>query len=362
LHVAVTGMNAGDSPAPGVGVARCIRESNPDSIKIIGLGYDALDSGILDPHLAQCSYLLPYPRDGRASLLRRLIEIHERERIDVLIPCLDAELPNFIALEPQLLELGIRVFLPTAEQFRLREKQNLSEFSKASGVRVPETLQVHDPLDARIQSMNFPVMVKGIFYDAYHARSAQEASHFVTKIAQVWGYPVLIQQFVSGEEYNAAILGDGSGAVVSSASMKKLVLTEKRKGWACVSIENPELTALAEKIVSALKWRGPMEVEAIYSEEDRCFYLIELNPRFPAWIYLAKAAGVDLPTECLKLARGEPPARQSSYRSGVVISNYTTNLVVKLDEIKTLFTDGELQNDKLVSKTKPIAAAGGAQQ
>jgi hypothetical protein len=44
VTVAVTGMNAvPDNPGPGLAVARCLREYHGDGIRIVGLGYDALD-------------------------------------------------------------------------------------------------------------------------------------------------------------------------------------------------------------------------------------------------------------------------------------------------------------------------------
>jgi len=124
--------------------------------------------------------------------------------------------------------------------------------------------------------------------------------------------------------------------------MKKLVFTDKGKGWACISIINEGLNQLTEQIVSALSWPGALEVEAIKSKKDGKFYLIELNPRFAAWIYLAKAAGINLPYLYLQLALGRQVTEKLEYRSGVVFTNYTTNLITDLDRISTLFTEGEI--------------------
>ena len=59
ITVAVTGMNAvPENPGPGLGVARCLREAFGDRVRIIGLGYDALDPGCRDP---LASYFVGYP-------------------------------------------------------------------------------------------------------------------------------------------------------------------------------------------------------------------------------------------------------------------------------------------------------------
>jgi carbamoyl-phosphate synthase large subunit len=341
-NIGITGLNAGDSPAPGVPVVRCLTEHPGWSGNICGLAYDALESGGLDRKLVSSVYLLPYPKAGRETLLERIAYIHEQEKLNVIIPNLDAELPNFIAIRKELAGMGIRMFIPSEEQFKRRSKVNLEKLAAEIGIKTPKTRLVTDPSHIDVRQEELPVMVKGLFYDAKMAYTLEEVQHHVHKIAAMWGYPVLIQEFIEGEEYNAAAVGDGQGNMLAVAGMKKLVFTDKGKGWACVSIINEGLNQLAETVVTSLSWPGAIEVEAIKSKKDGSFYLIELNPRFPAWIYLAKAAGMNLPHLYLQLALGITPAENMTYRSGVVFTNYTTNLITDLDRISTLFTNGEV--------------------
>jgi len=341
-NIGITGLNAGDSPAPGVAVARCLTEHPDWSGNISGMVYDALESGGLDRKLASSVYLLSYPKAGKDALLERISYIQKREALDVIIPNLDAELLNFISIREELADMGIRMFIPSDEQFKRRSKVNLSKLAAEIGINTPKTRLVTDRSHIDVRQDELPVMVKGLFYDARMAYTLEEVRHHVHKIASMWGYPVLIQQFIEGEEYNAAVVGDGKGNLLAVAGMKKLVFTDKGKGWACVSIINEDLNELAEQAVSALAWPGAMEVEAIKSKKDGKFYLIELNPRFPAWIYLAKAAGMNLPHLYLQLALGKEITEKMAYRSGVVFTNYTTNLITDLDRISTLFTNGEV--------------------
>lgn len=343
LTVAVTGLNAGDSPAPGVPVIRSLIEKRGWSGRIVGLAYDALESGALDPDVVSSVYIMPYPKFGKDVIFERLMHIREKEGIDAVIPTLDAEIPNFIALAGDLVKAGIHTFLPTEDQFKRRLKQNLDKLCDEIGIKTPRTRHVTDPAKLGISHADLPVMVKGLYYEAYLAYSLDEAAHYVHKIAAKWGYPVLVQEYVEGEEFNAAAVGDGRGGTLGIAGMKKLVFTDKGKGWACVSIDNGDLTKLSLKIIKALKWRGAIEVEAILSKKDGKFYLIELNPRFPAWIYLATRAGMNLPAIALALSLGRTAKPVTSYRAGVVFTNYTTNLITSLKKIGPLFTNGELR-------------------
>jgi carbamoyl-phosphate synthase large subunit len=75
-NIAITGLNAGDSPAPGIPVVRCLTEHPEWSGRICGMAYDVLESGGLDRRLISSVYLLPYPNAGRESLLERITYIH----------------------------------------------------------------------------------------------------------------------------------------------------------------------------------------------------------------------------------------------------------------------------------------------
>lgn len=350
MKIAVTGLNAVDTPGPGVAVVRCIKEHPQWQGRVIGLAYDALEPGILDSELIDAAYLMPYPKAGCNALLEKIRYIHEREGLDVIIPTLDSEILNFIQIQDDLRAMGIRMFLPTEEQFTTRSKINLHKLQDEFRIKTPETHLINDINKMPLLTQKFPVMVKGIFYEAYMAYSTEEAVHYALKIAAKWGYPVLIQQHIEGEEFNASAVGDGEGGVMGMACMKKMVLTDKGKGWACVSIKNDGLMELTRRVIKSLKWRGALEVEALYSKAEDAFYLIEINPRFPSWIYLAKAAGINLPYMLMLAALNNgaslPAEEISGYTTGVVFTNYTVNLITDLTRIQTLFTTGEINYEK----------------
>ena len=146
VTVAVTGMNAlPESPGPGLAVARCLKERYGNNVRIIGLGYDALDPGLYMTEYCDVSHLVSYPMNGSEAFLERLAGIHRSEHIDMLIPCLDAELPLLISLVPRLAAMGIRTFLPDAEQLARRTKDQLSELAALAGVNCPEMRSLTGP-------------------------------------------------------------------------------------------------------------------------------------------------------------------------------------------------------------------------
>jgi carbamoyl-phosphate synthase large subunit len=116
LVIAVTALNAIDSPGPGVAVIRAIRECPDFEVRIIGLSYEALEPGIYMHDVVDKTYQIPYPSAGTDSLYGRILHITQLEKIDVLIPNFDAELFNFIKLRDKLRSIGIHTFLPDLDQ------------------------------------------------------------------------------------------------------------------------------------------------------------------------------------------------------------------------------------------------------
>jgi carbamoyl-phosphate synthase large subunit len=85
--------------------------------------------------------------------------------------------------------------------------------------------------------------------------------------------------------------------------MRKLYITDKGKAWAGITLDDEKMMELTRSLISKTKWRGGMELELIRTDKGE-FYLIEINPRIPAWVYLAVGAGQNLPEALAKLALG----------------------------------------------------------
>lgn len=342
-NVAVTGMNASpESPGPGFAVARSIREHRHFDGRIIGLGYDVLDAGLYSKTICNGGYLIPYPSAGRDALLERIYQVHALEGLDAIIPCLDAELQNFIGIQNELKQLGIKMLIPTREQFTLRAKDHLAEFCRSIGVDAPETKTITNPLffdECEAQGWQYPLMVKGIFYDATVARNAYEAKAIFAKLVQSWGYPVLVQKIIPGDEYDLAAIGDGHCRMLGAVMMRKRGLTDKGKAWAGVTVVDEAIGKVAEKIIRGLAWRGPLEVEVMKGYDGK-IYLIEINPRFPAWIYLSHAVGRNLPAALLQTLANEPELDLSPPKPGTFFIRHAQELIVELAEFESLFVNG----------------------
>ncbi|TGL63066.1 biotin carboxylase [Leptospira ognonensis] len=341
--VAITGMSAVDSPAPGVPVLRSLKESNLDPL-LIGFSYGALEPGNFMTDLLENSFLVPYPNSGPQVLLERIKTIHSQYKMDVIIPTLDSELDNYINIAPNLKDLGIRMILPGKKELHTRDKSFLNETLKNTEALLPETVTIQDISALRqvADDIGYPVLVKGIFYEAYLARTYEEAVGFFYMLASKWGVPIIIQKYISGEECNVCALasdGDIKGAVV----MKKLFLTDKGKAWAGVTINNHEAMHQSEIILKHIGWTGGCELEFIVETKTKKMYLLEINPRFPAWVYLATASGQNLPDALLRMALGETVKPFKDFDVGKVFVRHSWDEIVPMNQIESLSMNGQLR-------------------
>ena len=343
LTIAVSGLNAVDSPGPGVAVIRALREAESFDVRIIGISYESLEPGIFMHNLVDKTYQFPYPSAGVEAVLERIEYIHSIEKLDVFIPNFDSELYTFIRLEDTLKEMGIHMFLPTMEQFEERHKVNLNEFGEKYGINVPKSKAIHDlgAIYSISSEFTYPVLVKGKYYDAAVAYNMEQVKTHFNKISAKWGYPIIIQEFVHGTEFNITGLGDGLGNTIAAVPMRKQYITDKGKAWGGISISDKRMLELTDKFLSQTKWRGGFELELMKNKENE-FYLLEINPRMPAWIYLAVGVGQNIPEALVKLALGEKVEPFTSYKVGKMFVRYAWDMIVDMEEFQTISTRGEL--------------------
>lgn len=345
LTIAISGLNNVDSPGPGIPVIRGLRESKLFISKIIGLAYENLEPGPYMHEYVDKTYKVPYPSEGIDSLIERIQFIHTRENIDVLIPNFDSEIFVFIRLADRLKEMGIDTFLPTLEQFEERHKSNLTRFGEDHDIKVPKSYPITsiDELEKlkKDDKIEYPCFIKGKFYDAYMAKNAEQAAIYFNRISAKWGLPIVIQEYVRGTEVNVAALGDGYGNTIGAVPMRKQYITDKGKAWGGITLDDPKLLTVTEQLIASTQWRGGMELEMIRTS-DNDLYLIEINPRLPAWVYLAVASGQNLPEAMVQMAIGREVAPFRGYEIGKMFIRYSFDMICDLNEFQKLSTEGEL--------------------
>lgn len=337
MKIAISGLNNTDNPAPGIPVAKSLQANH----EIIGLSYDANEPGNY-MKIVKKTYLMPYPSLGYDELKERLLYIQKNEGIEGVIPNLDAELPLYIKYQDEIEAMGIKLCLPSLENFEYRNKNRLDKLSRELKMTYPKTYEVSsiEELTECTNNTQFPLMIKGNYYKAYMSHNLESAIENFYKISNEWGFPVLVQEVVSGEELNFVGVGDGQGELKGGVTIKKLTTTEIGKIWTGVTIKNDKLIQIAQDFVAHTKWKGPFELECIVNMNQ--IFLIEINPRFPAWVYFATEIGVNLPQMVVDIMQGRDVQPQLEYPQNKMYVRYTGEFVTDFTDFMKLLSTKEL--------------------
>jgi len=70
--------------------------------------------------------------------------------------------------------------------------------------------------------------------------------------------------------------------------------------------------------------------------------LLEINPRIPAWVYLAVGCGQNIPEALVKLAMGQKVPPYTEYLVGKLFIRYSYDLIIDIGEFEQISTLGEL--------------------
>lgn len=343
LTIAVTGLNGGENPQPGSGIIRSLRRRFPD-LTILGLVYDALESGIYAEQCADVVYQLPYPKAGSEALLTRLNYLLARHDVDVLMPTLDAEIHGMLVVEKQLADQGVRMLLPAEESYESSRKAQLPKLAEACDCRTPLTLATSDPrgLVKAAGIIGYPLMVKGPYYGAHRVHSEGPLLGYFHEFIGTWGGPVIVQQFIRGNEFNVVAVGYGDGEIGGYCAIRKTIISEKGKGFGGVTIRDARLDAICREIIRQLKWRGPLELEFIKDEASGEYYLIELNPRFPAWVDFPSTIGHNLPALVVDILANDNTPPLPPYPVGKFFVRHSIEMAGSMEQLDQLSTLGEL--------------------
>jgi len=291
LKIYVSGLYSGTNPQPGVGIARSLRQGFPGA-EIIGVEYSNRCSGIHWDDFDDIWLQRPWTELD--------LDIHAREiasRLDdggLWISSIDLEImwlaevfPNG---QPNLLTPPMSALLQIAKP--------AIPGHKGLPVRIPPfvTTECTDwELHAFCREHDWKVWLKGPYYEAVRTPSWSDLQHWRHVLTTAWATEKLfLQAHVTGYE-ESIMLSAYRGELLHCVHMRKRDLTEIGKTWAGDALPvDPETIEKLRTVVRDLNYTGGAELEMVRDAADE-LWLLEWNPRFPAWVHGSTIAGRNLP-------------------------------------------------------------------
>jgi len=346
--VAVTGISAFEDVLSGCGVSKALARSG-EVARLLGLVYGPFDTGAFQADTFDAIYRIPNGDDSE-KLLSRLLQIKKRDGLDVIIPCIDFEIERFLNLRDELTRHGIHTILPTRKALHARAKKKLfsAKMRERRGVlKIPgaSVLRKKSSLTEAIETHGFPLVIKGETAGMLIANNSDQAFAFVREMRDDGHEVLLAQAFVRGDEFAYSAVCGPDHRVIQDVLIKKLCQSDKGKTWGAINVIHADLVAALRDFLRSIAWTGPVEIEMIRDVRDDSFTLIEVNPRFPAWISYTCELGINLPLTALNSVLGRDAGHGAPNRDRVFMRSCQTLPVDSLD-FATIATSGVLNHER----------------
>jgi diaminopimelate decarboxylase len=302
MKIYVSGLYGGGNPQPGVGIVRSLRQGYPDAT-IVGVEYSNRVSGIHFEELDDLWIQRPWGELDLDSYGEKV-----REALDaggLWISGSDLEAMWLASVFPD----GHPNLLAPPMAGIKRITKPVVEAASGLPIKIPTFLSTEHSdwdLHAFCREHNWRVWLKGPYYDASRCPTWDAFTAIRAALSKVWSTEKLfLQAHVSGYE-ESVMLSAYQGELLSAVSMRKRDITPEGKTWAGDVSEVPaSFMEPLRRMVRDTNWTGGGELEMVRDASDQ-LWLIEMNPRFPAWVHGATIAGHNLPALLVQAATGVP--------------------------------------------------------
>lgn len=265
-------------------------------------------------HIADAAFRVPLSTDP--AYLDAIVEVCRTERIGLIVPTIDEELPIFGSAAPMLEGLGMRVAASPEQTARVcNDKFALCEHLRACGIPAARSWL---PPDVPANPA-FPLFIKpragrgGV--NAFPVRTPRELAFFLDYVKD----PV-VQELLNGPEFTVDLLCGFDGVPRAVVPRERCVIRAgvSDRGR---TVDDPALVRLARECAAALEFVGAVNIQC--RVVDGTPTVFEINPRFSGGIALTIAAGADFPRMLVDLARGrDVGSGLASFRADLWMTNY----------------------------------------
>ncbi len=318
VRVLVTGAGA-----PGIRGTLYSLKQNWENRDVFVIGVDMRED-VVGRYLCDKFYQVPPAR--HEGFVEALLNISEREKVDVILPQVTAELFSLAKNKKMFKDIGTKIAVSSFETIlKANNKFELLKAAKKAGIKTPEFYLVStwNELEKVVDRLGFPFVVKppiasgmrgfrvvypdeGIDRKKLFFREKPDSSKItLTELHSILGdkFPeLLVMEYLPGKEYSVDVL---------SAHKKVHAVIPRRRdvirtGITFVGIveKRGEIISDSVRITEVL---GLEFAHGLQFKEDRdgVPMLIESNPRIQGTMVLSTIAGTNIIYGAVKLALDE---------------------------------------------------------
>jgi len=306
------------------GLVNCLKDNGERNIRLIGT--DMNDDKTLYS-LFDKLYVVPAAKDEH--YVDALLDICKKEKVDIVLPFMSAELLALIERKDEFESIGVKVSVSDKKSVEItNNKLRFYEFLKEKGLKVPKFHPVRkaDELLEACTAVGYPnnaVCVKatelsgsrGIrIIDASKSRYdilfGQKPNSFYTTFEELQATlreksempEMMAMECLPGEEGSIDLIAD-HGKILYMAYRESNVNLASIPQEATLAY-NEEAYEIAREVIAALELDGNADLDFKY-DADGHPVLMEINPRIAATMQIFKVGGMNLPYLRIKQLLGE---------------------------------------------------------
>ena len=296
IKVLITGVGS----TTAISVIKGLKKQTKYEIKIIGTDIFQEDS-IAGSKFCDKFFVVP-PASNEPEYISKLLDVINKESIDILIPIVDIELE--IIAKNRIAFNNTFILLSSYETImRCNDKMNTYEFFNKYDLPTLKTISIqkNDNINDKIldSDLKYPLITKP--RNGVSSRDVYEIKNFrENALIRRVDNPIL-QEKGFGEEYTIDIFGDGERLI--SAVPRKRIETRSGISYKGKTVRNKILIKYSEIIYRKLKFIGPANLQCFVKGDDVKFF--DINPRFSGSLPLTIESGINTPLLALQIVSGQ---------------------------------------------------------
>lgn len=258
--------------------------------------------------------------------IAQLLELVKANRIRLLVPTIDTELPTLADARDRFDRLGCTVSVSSPRVITIgRDKLMTHLFLTAAGIDTPQTWPAVHLLKRKQHA--FPYQIKPRYGSAGHGNHRVDDLESLRFRAKHVPEPV-VQEFVPGDEYTLDVYAGLNGQVRCVVPRQRLEVRSGEVQKARV-VKDPRLMEVGRRVGEALaECVGVINIQVIRESSGR-IRVIEINPRFGGGAPLAIRAGADFPRWLMAEVLGRHPRIAfDGFRDGLHMLRYDQSVFV----------------------------------
>ncbi|MEQ5306967.1 ATP-grasp domain-containing protein [Providencia huaxiensis] len=246
-----------------------------------------------------------------------LLKYCKDNQIKIIISLFDIDLPILAKNKELFSNIGVRVIISSPDVIDIcNDKWKTYNFLLDSNIPTPKTFLSLPFAEEEIKknSLVFPLIVKPRWgmgsIGIYKADNLDELKIFYSKVkneiqstylkyesALDIDKSVLIQQYISGNEYGLEIINDLNGKYITTFCKQKVAMRSGETDQA-LTIKNETLSKLGDSLAKELKHICILDTDCL--EQNGQFYVLEMNARFGGQYPFSHLAGVNIPRQIIE--------------------------------------------------------------